>query len=79
MSWSAGHILDCADRHRLTTPVAEWRDATARALVREINDFLHPTDTIECTGHSWLPVELSHGLAVAECLHCRALLVATVA
>jgi len=79
MSWAHGEILDCAERHHLTTPPAQWRDATARALVREINDFLHPSDTIDCPGHSWLPVEDGNGLTVAECLRCRALLIESVA
>jgi hypothetical protein len=79
MSWLHGQILDCDEGHHATTPAAEWRDATARALVREIVDFLQPGDTIDCARHSWLQVEVSHGLAVAECLRCRALLVETVA
>jgi predicted RNA-binding Zn-ribbon protein involved in translation (DUF1610 family) len=61
---------DCPHGHATSTAAPVWEAARLAQYREEIENFLHPSDTIDCPGHEWSIVELDKAMAVLECAKC---------
>ena len=63
-------LIDCPSRHHASTDPEAWRAARTRMLIRELEAYERPADTVTDHEHHWVVVERTPHETLYECVSC---------
>ena len=65
-------LIDCLQGHHATTDPADWRSASVRMMLDDVEAYLRPTDDVASHEHRWITIERTRYESLQECVSCAA-------